>query len=306
MNNTNKVIVVGYGSIGRRHARILSSLGCSVACVTGQKDCDFPIYTDLESAVGEHNPNIIIVANETIRHCQTILKLKEINFDGTLLVEKPLSDKLFDASHAPPNTYVAYNLRFHPTLLSLRSKVKNRETVLVSIIAGQHLTEWRPGRNIRHSYSASKDMGGGVLRDLSHELDYILWLFGEVSKVTALGGNRNVLGIDADEVWSIMLEMKSGAIVNLSLSYLNVPACRQIKILTSEDTIEADLINGNLTVNSKTEYFDVDRDFTYSAMHQAILNNETSNICSLTEGLKVVSLIECIELAEISREWQWL
>lgn len=300
------VIVIGFGSIGKRHADVLSKLGCSVACVTRQMDCALPVYDSVDQAIAEHRPSIVIVANETVKHRQSILELAEVGYDQTLLVEKPISEKFFTPIHALTNTFVAYNLRFHPALLSMRNKLSDQKTIMVSIVAGQHLSEWRPGRRVDQSYSASRSQGGGVLRDLSHELDYIMWLFGDVARVSALGGNRDVLGIDADELWAVLLEMKSGAIVNLSLSYLDVPACREMKVITSENTMVANLITGELTVDDQTEEFVINRDFTYMAMHQAILKNETSLICSLAEGLKVVSLIEAIEKAESTQSWQSL
>ena len=177
-----KTLVIGYGSIGSRHYRLLSELGCDVRVLSkhnlGMKNCFF----DLSQALS-WEPEYIIIANETAKHYQTLQSLFNNQYkNGIILVEKPLFNQLevlpkVQLSHV----FVAYNLRFHPILQEIKKAIQTEKIISAQIYVGQYLPEWRPDKDYRKSYSAEKALGGGVLRDLSHELDYMNWFFGEFS-----------------------------------------------------------------------------------------------------------------------------
>ncbi|SHF80847.1 Predicted dehydrogenase [Modicisalibacter ilicicola DSM 19980] len=299
-----RALIIGYGSIGKRHARLLNDMKLEVALLTQQKTSDFLCYRSLSEAMNVYFPTYIVVANETWRHAQTVRELPGYGFDGKLLVEKPLFSEYEKwPQEAFAFSGVAYNLRFHPFIQRIRRYLETETSVAVSVRCGQHLSEWRPGTKIENSYSASSEAGGGVLRDLSHELDYLLWLFGPWSRVTAIGGNYDVLGIDADECWSILMEMQSGVSATINISYLDRPAQREIAITTRTGTLKADLVNATLFIDGKKETHPTQRDQTYLAMHHAMLGGESSDICSAKEGLAVVNLIQSIEKASESRNW---
>lgn len=299
-----RALIIGYGSIGKRHACLLNGIGCKVAVLSQQNVDGFIRFTDLHSALKDYAPEYVVVANETVRHLPTVHALVEAGFCGRLLVEKPLSDQPGAWPVAGfEKAGVAYNLRFHPILTALRSRLADDPAVMVSLRCGQHLSEWRPGRDFRQSYSASAASGGGVLRDLSHELDYLLWLMGPWARITALGGNLGVLNIEADEAWSLLLEMESGIAATVSLSYLDRPARRDVIVTTRNATLHADMIAGTLSVNGLSEHYPTARDDTYQAMHHAMLSDDVATICSIEEGQAVMQLINATERAVQTRNW---
>ncbi|NND90429.1 MAG: gfo/Idh/MocA family oxidoreductase, partial [Granulosicoccus sp.] len=95
-----------------------------------------------------------------------------------------------------------------------------------------------------------------------------------------------------------------GAMINLSLSYLDRPARREIHVLTSDATLGVDMIAGTLMEDGKIEHYPVAPDATYGAMHQALLSGDTEFVCTLDEGLNVLVLIEAIERAAVEQNWQ--
>lgn len=302
----NRALVIGFGSIGQRHARLLTDLGCSVAVVSRYPVKGFPGYADVADALTAHLPDYVVIANETAKHMPAVRSLAVAGYRGRLLVEKPLSDRRVEWPQAKfAHVGVAYNLRCHPVLLALRDRLAEEEPILITVRCGQHLSEWRPGRDFRRGYSASRDQGGGVLRDLSHELDYLLWLMGDWTRVSALGGNMGILGIEADEAWSILLEMQNGAIASVSLTYLDQPARRDITVSTTKSTLCADVVAGTFTVNGRTENFTLSCDDTYVVMHRAMLSDATNQICTLQEGIQVNRLIDAVEKAAETRRWVW-
>lgn len=298
-----KVLVVGYGSIGSRHARLLTSLGCEVAVVSS-RDIDFPVrYRTLaDSLLG--NPDYIVIANKTSRHYQTLTELAKLGFTNTVLVEKPLSHEEEDLPHHKfKRAFVGYNLRFHPVLQKLRTILKNERLISVQAYAGQYLPGWRPGSDYRTSYSADISVGGGVLRDLSHEFDYLNWLLGGWNRLTALGGHYSKLEINSDDVWTIMMSTEKCPLVTIQLNYLDRLTRRSILINTDDHTIEADLVNGSIMIDDKIEEIKSERDFTYTEQHRAVLEDRTDILCTLQEGLEVMKMIHAVERSARQKEW---
>jgi len=174
-----KALVIGHGSIGQRHVRILRALGCDVAIISRRELGFQSCYTDLLRALEEHRPEYVVVANPTSRHLETITALASAGFAGKVLVEKPLFGRSRTFIETPFSQFaVAYNLRFHPVVQRLRELLLGEVIISAQAYVGQYLPDWRPASDYRQSYSASAAQGGGALRDLSHELDYLAWIFG--------------------------------------------------------------------------------------------------------------------------------
>lgn len=297
-------LVIGYGSIGSRHARILEELGCPVAVVSRREVPVAPRFADLGQAVREFRPEYAVVADDTARHAQTIAALRESGFRGKLLVEKPLFHKVLDCSRDGfAEAFVAYNLRFHPLTRRLRALLAREKVLSVQAYVGQYLPLWRPGRDYRGIYSADREAGGGVLRDLSHELDLLNWLLGGWRRLTALGGHLSGLEIDSDDTFGIMMQTGNCPVVTLQMNYLDRVGRRRIIVNGEERTFEADFVAGRLMVNGDCEEFGVERDHTYREMHQALLEGRSGELCSLAEGLDVVRMIDAAERAVEEERW---
>ena len=299
-----RALVIGYGSIGARHARLLSELGCHTAVVS-KREIDFPeAYTRLEDALEVEQPDYVVIANETSQHNASLTALAQLGYAGTVLVEKPLFNKWIALPSLPfLNVFVAYNLRFHPIIQRLKTLLEGEEILSVQAYVGQYLPDWRPASDYRTSYSASAEQGGGVLRDLSHELDYLSWMLGKWERVSALGGHLSALEITSDDIFALMLVTPTCPIVMLQLNYLDRLARRTLLINTSKHTIEADLIKGAITIDRDCESILVGRDDTYRAMHEAILSGSTNGLCSLDEGGEILRLIEATESAAKHGKW---
>ncbi len=293
-------VVIGLGSIGTRHARVLRELGLRVATVSRRDGGD---YGAIAQAVASTHPDYAVIATETARHADDLQELAQAGFRGAVLVEKPL----FATPAAPPkypfaHVSVGYNLRFHPVMTALVERLRGREVITVAAYVGQDIRDWRPGRDHRTTASATVDAGGGVLRDLSHELDYLLWLFGPWHRVAALGGASGARDIDVDDHLDLLLDMQRAPSVHVHMDYLDRQGIRRIRINVDDDTIEADLVGGRLAVNGKATDFASERDQSYRDMHVAAMRG-ASPVCSLPEALGVVHLIEASERALRTKTW---
>jgi predicted dehydrogenase len=293
-------IVVGLGSIGQRHARVLQELGCHVSTVSRRGSGD---YAAIAGAVAGARPDYAVIATETASHAASLQELADAGFRGSVLVEKPIFARVEPyADHPFARLSVGYNLRFHPVMTALADRVRGRQAIAVSAYVGQDIRDWRPGRDHRTTASATRDAGGGVLRDLSHELDYLLWLFGPWQRVAALGGASRTRQIEVDDHISLLLEMSGSKAVQVHMNYLDRPGTRRIRINLGDETIEADLVGGSLSVNGESSSCPNERDQSYKAMHLAAIEGKDP-ICTLPEGLAVMNLIDASERALQLQSW---
>lgn len=299
-----KVLIVGFGSIGQRHAAVLSDLGCDVAIVS-RRAVDFPQrYETIKLAIDDFRPDYAVIASSTNEHRRDINILSEAGFTGTLMIEKPIYDH---GSEQIPDTFsrakVAFNLRFHPALQCFRKKLQRLEIYNVTAYVGSYLPNWRPGADYSIGYSADKSRGGGVLRDLSHELDALTWMFGDWQRIAAIGGHFSNLEIDSDDIFSILFSTKTVPCISLNMNYLDTSARREITALTDQGTVHVDLITGTVKTPQGQDTFSIERNDTYHAQHVAMINKDDTYICDATEGLKVMRMIGAIEEAAQKEIW---
>lgn len=297
------VLLIGFGSIGKRHDEILSNLDGidRIDLVTKQTVPDRVCYTELEQVRHLHDYDYFIIASETVKHYQQLHYLQRRVRGKKILVEKPLFAHPERIDGGDNNVFVAYNLRFHPILQQIKTWTEDTKVLSVNCTAGQYLPEWRPGSDYRRCYSADKDRGGGVLRDLSHELDYLQWLFGRITDFFAINEKLSDLEITSADFLSLLGKTEKGTQITLNLDYLNRIPTRQLNIQTSNSSIKADLVNGTLTRKADSadpeilDFKNQHRNTPYQKMHQSILSPTPGDTCTTEEGLITVQLIDTIE-----------
>jgi predicted dehydrogenase len=298
-----KALVIGAGSIGLRHIRLLQQLACDVAVVTQQTLVGIQTYSTVAEALAAQLVDYCVIANATHLHITTLQQLYDANFMGKVLVEKPLfNHNAILADHAFQLLCVGYNLRFHPILQAIKSHIMGEAILMVSVQTGQYLPTWREGDH-HASYSAIKAQGGGVLRDLSHEIDYITWLFGDIQGVFAKGGRVAQLTQDSEDAFSVIMCTSRCPIVTMQVDYLSRVPMRHVTIQTEAHTIQANLIDNILSVNGKQEAYEVNKDETYLAEHQAMIDGKTGVLCSAPDAQRVMHIIEQIEQSNQQQQW---
>ena len=302
-----RCLVIGFGSAGQHHARILKEMGHEVAVVSrrhppNQQMCgQYWGFSDIRGALGAWMPEYAVIATQTVDHLNALQCVRQESA-RSILVEKPLFAKPrpisdFDEEFNAHVDHIAvgYNLRFHPVVRELRDRIAGRELYTAQFHVGQWLPTWRPDRNYRET-----DVNG-VLRDLSHELDMMLWLCGWPKVLRALSGKASGLDIDSEDSAAIICSTERCPQVMVTQNYLDHAPRRQIAINYDGGSILADLVHHTLTETrpdgeTTTAQYRVDKDTTYTAMHAAMIDGTDADLlCSLDEGLRVVNLISLIE-----------
>jgi len=297
-------LIIGYGSIGTRHADILKEMGHNIYVVSKRDITDFPCYKSMDEAFESKNFDYVIISNETFKHYKSFAKLRELGYSGKLLIEKPV---FLEPSSIPQSdfekVFVAYNFRFHPIIRKLHEFLNGKDIYSIQVYVGQYLPDWRPNTDYTESYSAFRNQGGGALRDLSHEVDYINWIAGGWKRVAAIGGKFSELQIDSDDVFVLLLEMENCPVVSAQMNYLDRKARREIIINMKDHTIKADLIHSTLEIGGEMTMFEVEKGLTYTMQHNAILNGDYTTACTLKQGMDVLNLIHAAETASKMQKW---
>jgi predicted dehydrogenase len=249
-----RVVVCGTGSIGFRHLRVLRdglqlnpvALPTRASRVSELESKDFHAVSSWETAA-INKPWFAVIATDTGRHLTDATRALELGAD--VLIEKPISSSTEGlreleelAERVQRRVFVACNLRFDAGLKLFRQHLPEIGRVQsVRIECQSFLPDWRPETDYRRSYSARAEEGG-VLRDLIHEIDYALWLFGVPQRLFAKLKNTGALGIASDESADILWESPSGATVSIRLDYLARVARRKMHAYGELAELEWDYI----------------------------------------------------------------
>ncbi|KWX85125.1 hypothetical protein AMQ83_26620, partial [Paenibacillus riograndensis] len=132
---------------------------------------------------------------------------------------------------------------------------------------------------------------------------YITWLFGDWVRLCAIGGHFSSLSISGADTVGVIMETQKSPLIQLQINYLDHLGRRELIVVTDECTYKADLVSGTYHCNGESELFRVNRDFTYLEQHKAVINNEFSNLCSFTQGIDIVQMIDYIEESVRIRGW---
>lgn len=271
-----KVCFIGVGSIGKRHIwnlyKIFQKREENIQIDICRSGNGKPLEEHIESIVGqtyfdlEDLPNdydVIFITNPTEYHLDVLQSVndKAKNF----FIEKPLTSikqlEKFQEIHETEGKiyYVACPLRYTKVIQYAKEHIAKEDVYCIRCISSSYLPEWRPGQDYRDTYSAHKDLGGGVAIDLIHEWDYIKFLFGMPKDVQKLVTRISSLEIDSDDIATYIGEFDD-KIVELHLDYFGRVPIREMQIYTAEETIECDLINSQIRYLKRKEVVDLNEE----------------------------------------------
>ncbi len=297
----NKTLIIGFGSIGRKHAEILSNLlgRASVYVLTQQDEVEFNSIDSFDK-INSIDPDYIVVASATSLHKDHVQKLERICKEKVILIEKPLFDEKREENLTQNHYLVAYNLRFHPLINLLKDKIDQEKIISAKAVCHSFLPDWRKNIKYQESASASISKGGGVLLDLSHEIDYMQYILGDFSVNYSINKKVSNLEIDTDDYLLICGELRKGGLFNIETSYFSRQTRRKIFIETTSTSIELDIIKSRMKIFtdhkeemiSENEYSLQD---TYIDQHEAILSGDFSKSCTLSEGLRTMEIISEVQ-----------
>lgn len=323
-----KILIAGLGSVGRRHLRNLIALGekdivllrSHQSTLPDHELSGYPVETDLAASLKKHKPDAVIVANPTALHMDIAIPAAQAGCH--ILLEKPISDSmdLVDelqeaAQKSGSQILVGFQFRYHPTLNKSRELIQQGaigKVLAVHVHWGEYLPQWHPWEDYRQSYAARADLGGGVIVTLTHPLDYLRFIVGEVDSLWSFNGHLSPLEIDVEDIAEIGLRFASGAVGGVHVNYVQRPPVHRMEIVGTNGTLRWDHADGVLHFYkmpapfgsysdnppapviesfSPPEGFDRNQLFVAQTRHfLETVRGESEPICTLEDGIQALRL----------------
>jgi predicted dehydrogenase len=317
-----RYLVVSYGSIGRRHIGNLrliwpaAQIGLLRTHTTKNAATELlpeginVQFFELDDALA-FRPDAVVVASPASMHLYYAMAF--ISRGVPVLVEKPLADTTLGlrelvakASENQVRSAVAYNLRYKPSLQYLRQQVLNGgigEVLSVRAEVGQYLPDWRPDTRYQDSVSALSALGGGALLELSHELDYLYWMFGLPDSVSASGGQLSALELDVEDLVELCLEYKNPRrLVSVHFDFIQRVPHRSCRLIGTQGTLIWDAIKDVVEIYraetgqwERVEFQTLERNQAYlDELSDFLLASEVTRglLPDLTSAYDVVAIVE--------------
>ncbi|MHC1772507.1 MAG: Gfo/Idh/MocA family protein [Flexilinea sp.] len=315
-----KFLIAGYGSIGRRHMRNLQECGeKNIILLRSNKSTlpkdeikDIPVETEIENAL-MHKPDGVVIANPTALHLDIAIPAAKAGC--AILLEKPISGTLeripelkSALTSGGGKLLMGFQYRFHPGLL------KARELIASGIIGrplsfralwGEYLPGWHPWEDYRKAYSARSDLGGGVALTLCHPLDYIRWLFGEISMIWGFSGKISDLEIAVDDLAEIGMQLGNGMVGTIHLDYFRRPGGNEMEVVGTDGVLHWDNTTAVVTVQNSShpgilsfppkEGFERNWLFLDEIRHFVeVTKRETEPSCTLDDGIITEQMVQAL------------
>lgn len=294
-----KICIIGFGSIGERHYKILKrNFPNKDLYIYSRRKLKLKSYVNNFNILLKINPDYFIVCTETSNHYKILVKFLNKFNNKIFLVEKPLFLKPKRIKLNNNKVYVGYNLRFHPLIQKIKKITSNKKFSHINSYCYSYLPNWRK-RDYKKSYSAVLSKGGGVLYDLSHEIDYIYYLFGNFKIIYSFNNKISNLELNSKDFTLILGKTQKSTNINISLNYFSKFEERGLHLYAKNFEIFADLISNTLVIiknnkKIKYEYKGYSIDNSYLSIHKKIFKNKFTDICDFKTGNKLAKLFSMI------------
>jgi len=317
------VLIVGLGSIGKRHLKALKKLrpNCRVTVVsrtskhTQNKFVDF-CAKSIDEAIFKNPINqkisCALICTPATEHLDNAIQLCENGIHS--LIEKPISNDresstdLFKLDRLiriikdkKTKTLIGYVLRHDPAAKKFKKLIDKDaigEVFHVYSKCSSYLPNWRPNQDYRKSVSANKSLGGGVLLELSHEIDYLMWFFGDLESVYAELGASDILNLDVEDSADLILKSKSGISISLHLDFLNKQTERYVKAFGAKGQIEWNVSKQSVSLQAEEVFeFTHCEDYNYNYEQQLLhffkcIEEGSSAVVPIEDAIKRLEVVE--------------
>ena len=313
------ILILGTGSVGKRHARNFHDLGCEISCMDPRSDrlaeiaaegvpvrAAFRSVEEAWSQAGSFNG--VVVASPPRYHVdQCIAALRR---GVPVLLEKPVSPDLESALRLEQEVnrsrvplLLGYTWRWWPSLIRVKELLSNQAVGRLrhaTFTMAAHLADWHPWERYQDCFMASRELGGGALLDESHWLDLMLWYFGMPESIFASVEKLSELEIETDDTVDLLAAYPGKRMqVMLHLDLYRRPHEKSIQLVGDTGTIEWEpnqiKIGTQPEPHWQVERFPQQRNDMFVAVAREfldLLEHRRGCTCAIAEGVNVLRIVE--------------
>jgi len=316
-----KLLIIGCGSIGKRHLGNLQSLGAFDITVVDLDQARLKeiadnfgvnIGTDLAAAL-DAKPDAVFICSPNHKHMEQALLSAKAGCN--IFVEKPISHNFDQMGELVSllnknklHFFMGSNWKFHPAFKKMKEVIDSKilgRILSFTVIFGQYLPDWHPWEDYRKGYSANKRLGGGILLD-SHEFDYIQWFLGPIRTVAGFCGKHTDLEIDTEDIAEAIVKLESGAIGNIHVDYLQRPYRRSFYFYGEQGSMEWDFSSNEIKVykldKKEWEITRIDPSYELNQMYKDeishflnILAGKEASLSNIEDAVRILKVIEAVK-----------
>tara|TARA_B100001250_G_C19816402_1_gene798660 strand:+ start:2990 stop:3985 length:996 start_codon:yes stop_codon:yes gene_type:complete len=306
----NKILIIGGGSIGKRHIKNLQFLGYkNIFCLKRKHDKKFENKFNVKvlSTYQEGNKyqfDIIFICTPSSLHIDDLKFC--FNQDSHIFIEKPMvtnqeSYQYLKSLKFKKIFFIGFMLRYHPLIKKIKSFISNIENIFYSRFEfGSYLPNW-PYESYKDSYVAKIDLGGGVINTICHEMDLALYFFGVPNSIFSKKINSNIINIEAEDLSDSIFSYKNH-LCSLHIDLLQKDFYRRIFIQSKDFNIHCDLFNNILSIKNlndgsnneeKINDFEINNLYIDELRHffELIKNNNTDHCLNYNYALLNTEMI---------------
>ncbi len=255
-----KFLVVGNGSIGKRHSDNLRNLSHCVLAYSYREGALVPNQKNPSKTSKEwqdfltQDIDAVVVANTTNLHLEVAIEAAKMG--KNIYIEKPLSTSLKNVKlledivrEKKIKIDTGFMLRSHPNLIWLKEHIKNNhfgDLLYLRAHVGQNIKDWRLNYDYKKSYSNKKELGGGVVFDLIHEFDLLQWFGGEILDLTSILLSHPTLDLSTETIAQVCMITKNKALAQVHLDYHRPFFSRKLEICFEEIVFNWDFLSGEI------------------------------------------------------------
>lgn len=312
------ILILGAGSVGRRHARNFAALGCRISAMDPRPERGAELtaetsvvgtFMDLDAALSASDLDAVAVCSPTAFHVDQAIAALHAGLP--VLLEKPVAKDLAAAQRLADVAagtglplLLGYTWRWWPPLADLRQRLDDGVVGRlrhVDFIMSAHLADWHPGEPLAEFFMSSAELGGGALLDESHWIDLMLWFFDLPTTLSASVETISDLEITSDDNVDMQLSYPDGLRVRIHLDLFGRPHRKEIRFIGEDGTMlwsetpNRIAVAHGTTADWQATDFDCERNDMFMGVAReflALLDGNATPTCTLADGLNVMRLID--------------